>query len=450
MATTRRLSDSNTNSHSTPGADLNYLISPQLLKHYKTNIIPQCNQTTIRKRDFLPHYRARSYPLYINKSFVSLSPSSSSKTIRHQQTQNEHLIENKHSTQHPILSDYVLNEKVSSDFNAVTKAFSLIDPDDEQSVVGEGTYGVVFRAFSKPKGGDVAVKSIRCDDGYSYAFDLNETQTQTQKSGFMTHKLSLKKKKKQRQFIEQSGIPHTAIQELQTLQRLQHKNIVNLIDVVTNRTSFGCVPCNISSHRYYALLLQIWKDSYAEKYPHLSIDDAASAKDIFSEISPEDVLCLENDIRARLYAASEMHHTKNCRNGKTPIPVFYMISEYMDRDLLQLIKYNRENKLFLKEEVVKYYMTQIMEGLAHCHVCGIIHRDIKPSNVLINYSGEVKLCDFGLAFENYSTHSSTIKTNRVITSWYRPLEILFGDTQYSYAVDIWSTACLFVEMLTNL
>merc|ERR1712154_482255 len=67
----------------------------------------------------------------------------------------------------------------------------------------------------------------------------------------------------------------------------------------------------------------------------------------------------------------------------------------------------------------------------------------------INYSGEVKLCDFGLAFENYSTHSSTTKTNRVITSWYRPPEILLGSTTYSYAVDIWSTACLFAELQTN-
>ena len=26
-----------------------------------------------------------------------------------------------------------------------------------------------------------------------------------------------------------------------------------------------------------------------------------------------------------------------------------------------------------------------------------IHRDIKPSNILINYTGEIKLCDFGIS-----------------------------------------------------
>merc|ERR1719464_2605778 len=116
----------------------------------------------------------------------------------------------------------------------------------------------------------------------------------------------------------------------------------------------------------------------------------------------------------------------------------------MDRDLASLIKALHDSKRRLKEGVAKYFFAQLMRALRHCHAAGMLHRDVKPSNVLINYSGEVKLCDFGLAFENYATHSSTQKTNRVITSWYRPPEILLGDTRYSYAVDIWSTACLFV------
>ena len=27
----------------------------------------------------------------------------------------------------------------------------------------------------------------------------------------------------------------------------------------------------------------------------------------------------------------------------------------------------------------------------------VIHRDVKPSNILINRSGEVKMCDFGVS-----------------------------------------------------
>jgi len=120
----------------------------------------------------------------------------------------------------------------------------------------------------------------------------------------------------------------------------------------------------------------------------------------------------------------------------------------MDRDLSSLLKLFETKNKRISESIVKYYFKQIMEGIRHCHQCGIIHRDIKPSNVLINYSGEVKLCDFGLAFEHYSTHSSTTLTNRVVTSWYRPPEILLGETKYSYSVDIWSASVVFIEMFT--
>ena len=101
---------------------------------------------------------------------------------------------------------------------------------------------------------------------------------------------------------------------------------------------------------------------------------------------------LENEIRDRLSDKSEEIHDRRCRTGK--INTVYMAFEFMDRDLSSLIKSFSSQKVRLKESVVKYYFEQIMEGLRHCHECGIIHRDIKPSNVLINYSGEVKLCDF--------------------------------------------------------
>ena len=37
-------------------------------------------------------------------------------------------------------------------------------------------------------------------------------------------------------------------------------------------------------------------------------------------------------------------------------------------------------------------------------------------------------------------------TNRVITLWYRPPELLMGSTVYTKAVDIWSLGCIFLEL----
>eukprot|EP01083_Nonionella_stella_P136392 415046_1 len=71
----------NSNSHhsETEDEELNYLISPQLLNHYKNNILPQCDETQIRRHDFLPHYRARSYPLYMRDNFSKICNNDSDK-----------------------------------------------------------------------------------------------------------------------------------------------------------------------------------------------------------------------------------------------------------------------------------------------------------------------------------------------------------------------------------
>ena len=37
-------------------------------------------------------------------------------------------------------------------------------------------------------------------------------------------------------------------------------------------------------------------------------------------------------------------------------------------------------------------------------------------------------------------------TNAIVTLWYRPPEILLGDTFYTTSVDLWSVGCVFVEM----
>jgi cyclin-dependent kinase 12/13 len=121
----------------------------------------------------------------------------------------------------------------------------------------------------------------------------------------------------------------------------------------------------------------------------------------------------------------------------------YMVFEYMDHDLTGLA--DRPGLRFTIPQI-KCYMKQLLSGLHYCHVNQVLHRDIKGSNLLIDNVGNLKLADFGLARSFSSDHNGNL-TNRVITLWYRPPELLLGVTKYGPPVDMWSVGCIFAELL---
>ncbi|GJN16677.1 hypothetical protein PR202_gb03694 [Eleusine coracana subsp. coracana] len=123
----------------------------------------------------------------------------------------------------------------------------------------------------------------------------------------------------------------------------------------------------------------------------------------------------------------------------------YMVFEYMDHDLTGLA--DRPGMRFTVPQI-KCYMRQLLTGLHYCHVNQVLHRDIKGSNLLIDNEGNLKLADFGLARSFSSDHNGNL-TNRVITLWYRPPELLLGSTKYGPAVDMWSVGCIFAELLNG-
>jgi len=118
-----------------------------------------------------------------------------------------------------------------------------------------------------------------------------------------------------------------------------------------------------------------------------------------------------------------------------------MVMEFCDHDLTGLTDAGQR----FSTPQIKCYMKQLLEGMSYCHKNRVLHRDIKGSNLLINDEGQLKIADFGLArpFDDQMRQY----TNRVITLWYRPPELLLGSQQYGPAIDMWSVGCIFAELL---
>lgn len=123
----------------------------------------------------------------------------------------------------------------------------------------------------------------------------------------------------------------------------------------------------------------------------------------------------------------------------------YMVFDYLDHDLTGLLTHP---DLKLTEGHRKMIFKQLVEGLKYLHERRIIHRDIKGSNILLDSKGVLKIADFGLArtMKVLGDGDSPDYTNRVITIWYRPPELLLGSTNYGREVDIWGIGCLLMEL----
>ena len=127
-------------------------------------------------------------------------------------------------------------------------------------------------------------------------------------------------------------------------------------------------------------------------------------------------------------------------------PVPYIVMEYVDgltvRDLLQ-------HRDLLDPERSLEIMDGVLRALDYSHQAGIVHRDIKPGNVMVTRNGDVKVMDFGIAREVSDIYATSRETTQVIgTVKYMSPEQVQGD-QIDTRSDIYSSGCLFYELLTG-
>ncbi|MGL4948052.1 MAG: GSK family serine/threonine-protein kinase, partial [Mycoplasma sp.] len=95
--------------------------------------------------------------------------------------------------------------------------------------------------------------------------------------------------------------------------------------------------------------------------------------------------------------------------------------------------------------LIKLYSFQMLKSLAYIHAIGICHRDIKPQNIWINTSTHVvKWCDFGSAKKLIKGQPNIAY---ICSRYYRAPEWIFGATEYSNQIDVWSIGCVIAELI---
>eukprot|EP00816_Leptocylindrus_hargravesii_P002479 CAMPEP_0196805396 /NCGR_PEP_ID=MMETSP1362-20130617/5158_1 /TAXON_ID=163516 /ORGANISM="Leptocylindrus danicus, Strain CCMP1856" /LENGTH=661 /DNA_ID=CAMNT_0042178287 /DNA_START=119 /DNA_END=2101 /DNA_ORIENTATION=+ len=196
-----------------------------------------------------------------------------------------------------------------------------------------------------------------------------------------------------------SGLPLTAIREIKILKQLRHPCMVRMLEVVTSK----------------------------------GVED----------LDQEDEYQARNNKASK---KSEIKHLKHVGN-------LFLVLEYVPMDLTGLM----DTSFRFNEVQAKCIFRQLLEVLEYIHENKYVHRDLKCSNILLDYHFRLKLADFGLARsirddEPMYMYGQTVAhkanyTNKVITLWYRPPELLLGTTEYGTAVDMWSAGCILAELI---
>jgi serine/threonine protein kinase len=100
----------------------------------------------------------------------------------------------------------------------------------------------------------------------------------------------------------------------------------------------------------------------------------------------------------------------------------------------------------LEERWMVIIMREVLIALAYLHKSNVIHRDIKTANVLVQSTGKVMLCDFGVSALLSTSQSK--RTTFIGTPHYMAPEVLTSSS-YDSKADIWSLGITLYEMATG-
>jgi serine/threonine-protein kinase len=136
----------------------------------------------------------------------------------------------------------------------------------------------------------------------------------------------------------------------------------------------------------------------------------------------------------------------------------FIVMEYLDgRNLREILQKSKKIDRMLSLEFVCGVMANVLDGLHHAHEraddqgkpLGLVHRDVSLANVIVTWSGEVKLIDFGIAkaTTNHDSDLTRVGQRKGKSTYMSPEQI--AREPLDCRTDVFSAGVVLWELLTR-
>mmetsp|Transcript_9331 Transcript_9331/g.27296 ORF Transcript_9331/g.27296 Transcript_9331/m.27296 type:complete len:577 (+) Transcript_9331:100-1830(+) len=134
------------------------------------------------------------------------------------------------------------------------------------------------------------------------------------------------------------------------------------------------------------------------------------------------------------------------KTGRKPDETcLHLVMDYMPDTIRSVAMSFQKQRVHFPADDVSVYLYQALRALEYVHGLRICHRDLKPDNFLVDPARRrLKLIDFGCAKMLVRGQPNV---SYICSRYYRAPELLFGATEYSCAVDMWSIGTILTELL---
>lgn len=198
--------------------------------------------------------------------------------------------------------------------------------------------------------------------------------------------------------------------------------------------------------RKYQIVEELGKGGMGRVYRAFDseIEEYVAIKLIRPEIASDKTIIQR--FRNELKLARKISHKNVCRmfDLNRDKDVYYITMEYVQgEDLKSALR--RMGPLSLGKAI--FIAKQVCDGLSEAHRLGVIHRDLKPQNIMIDWDGNARILDFGIA-RSRETSGITDSGGVIGTAEYMSPEQVEG-IDVDIRSDIYSLGIILYELVTG-